>query len=274
MTTVAEMLDQFVPVHFPTLARRTQIDGLRHIEKLKEMWGDIDCDKLTARQIGMWMSGGPKKGKIQRGKIVSVLATAYKKAVGEFFICDSSPCRDLVMPKGNHRTRYITDAEFAAVRAIASPRLQAAMDLALLTGQRQGDCLGLKWAHIDPHARLIHIRQGKTGKRFAIRISEALEEVLVRCKRMTPALPREYVLRNKDGNRYSSAGFRSMWQRTIKRAVERGILKEPFTFHDIRAKCASDHDDINKAGDLLGHQNVQMTKTVYDRSVRVMDPLK
>lgn len=274
METVSELLDRLVPAHFPKLARRTQVDNLRHVEALKQLWGNVPADQLTARMIGQWMNGGPARGRIQRGKIVSLLATMYKYAVGEWFIVDSNPTRDLRMPKGNHRTRYITDAEFEAVRSVASPRLRAAMDLALLTGQRQGDILGLRWDHIDVNKRVIHIRQGKTGKRFGIAISEALEEVLVRCKRMTPALPRAYVMRTKEGERYTPEGFRTMWQRTMKKAVEIGAIKEPFTFHDIRAKCASDHADINKAGNLLGHQNVQMTKTVYDRSIRIMDPLK
>lgn len=274
METVGQLLDRYVPVHFPTLARRTQVDCLRHVQTLKDLWGDVPADQLTARMIGQWMNGGPAHGKIQRGKIVSVLATMYKYAVGEWFIVDSNPTRDLRFPKAKHRTRYITDEEFSAVKAIASHRLRAAMDLALLTGQRQGDLLKMRWDHIDVNERLIHLRQGKTGKRFAIRITEPLEEVLVRCKRMTPALPRAYVLRTKDGERYTSEGFRAMWQRTIKKAVAVGAIKEPFTFHDIRAKCASDHADINKAGNLLGHQNVSMTKAVYDRAIRVMDPLK
>jgi integrase len=281
MTTVAEMLDMFVPVHFPKLARRTQIDGMAHVEKLKAMWGSVHVDELKPRTIGMWMNGGPDRGKIQRGKIVSVLATAYKYGVGEFFCAESNPTRDLRFPKSNKRTRYVTPAEFAAVRSICSERLQAAMDLAYITGQRQNDILKLRWDHIDVHGNeasgfrpIMHIRQGKTGKRFGIVVSEALEEVLLRCKRMPPALPRAYVLRNKDGERYSSAGFRSMAKRAINRALERGLIKTPFTWHDLRAATASDHPDIEKAADLLGHQNSQMTKSVYDRSVRLVQPLK
>src|SRR5688572_30662184 len=174
METVSELLDRFVPAHFPKLARRTAIDNLRHVEILRGLWGDLEADKLTARMIGQWMNGGPTRGRIQRGKIVSVLATMYKYAVGEWFVVDSNPTRDLRMPKGSHRTRYITDAEFEAVRALSSPRLRAAMDIALLTGQRQNDVLGLRWDAIDVRERLIHIRQGKTGKRFAIRITDAL----------------------------------------------------------------------------------------------------
>ncbi|MGC3959588.1 MAG: tyrosine-type recombinase/integrase [Verrucomicrobiota bacterium] len=274
MFTVSDMLDRFVPEHFPKLARRTQIDGLRHVEILKEQFGHIEASELKPKQIGQWMNGGPARGKIQRGKIVSVLATAYRYAVGEWFVVDSNPTRDLRMPKGKRRTRYVTDAEFQAVRAICKPRLQAAMDLALITGQRQGDILKMKWSDIDVNRRLIHMKQGKTGKKFAIHVTEALEEVLVRCKRMEPMHPRQYVLRNKFGNKYSSEGFRALWQRFIKKALQLGAIKEKFTFHDIRAKCASDHADINKAGDLLGHQSVVMTKAVYDRSERVVEPLK
>lgn len=274
METVGQLLDRFVPEHFPTLARRTQIDCLRHIETLRGLWGDVEADKLTARMIGQWMNGGPARGKIQRGKIVSMLATMYKYAVGEWFVVDSNPTRDLRMPKSKPRTRYVTPSEFEAVKAVASPRLRAAMDLAYITGQRQGDILKLRWDHIDGNKRVIHLRQGKTGKRFGIYITEAVEEVLMRCKRMTPALPKEYVLRTREGKRYTSPGFRTMWQRTMQKAVDTGAIKEPFTFHDLRAACASDHADIEDAAKLLGHQNSQMTRTVYDRSIRVVKPLK
>jgi len=274
VTTVNDLLDRYVPEHLPTLARRTQIDTLRYVDTLRGLWGTVEADKLTARMIGQWMNGGPTRGRIQRGKIVSVLATAYKYAVGQWFLVDSNPTRDLRMPKANKRTRYVTDEEFSAVRAIASPRLQALMDLALITGQRQGDLLKLEWSHIDVNERIIHIRQGKTGKRFGIYITEALEEVLVRCKRQTPALPRDYVVRNKFGDRYSSEGMRALWQRTMKKALRLGAIKEHFTFHDLRAKSASDNPDIEDAAKLLGHQNSQMTKSVYDRSIRIVQPLR
>jgi integrase len=274
MTTVNDLLDRYVPEHLPTLARRTQIDTLRYVDTLRGLWGTVEADKLTPRMIGQWMNGGPARGRIQRGKIISVLATTYKYAVGQWFLVDSNPTRDLRMPKANKRTRYVTDEEFAAVRAVASHRLQALMDLAVITGQRQGDLLKLRWDHIEHPKRLIHIRQGKTGKRFAIYVTPALEEVLQRCRKMKPGLPREYVVRNKSGDRYTSEGMRAMWQRTIKKAVADGVISSPFTFHDLRAKSASDNVDIEEAAKLLGHQNSQMTKSVYDRSIRVVQPLR
>ena len=280
MTTVNALLDRYVPEHLPTLARRTQIDTLRYVETLRGLWGTVEADKLTPKMIGQWMNGGPARGKIQRGKIASVLAVVYKYAVGQWFLVDSNPTRDLRFPKAGKRKRYITQEEFDAVRRLCSPRLQAAMDLAYILGQRQGDILKLRWDHIDVNGTeeskglpIIHIRQGKTGKRMGIIVTDAVKEVLERCKRMTPALPRAYVLRTKDGERYTSEGFRAMWQRAIKRAVAVGAIKTPYTFHDLRAKNASDNPDIEAAAKLLGHQNSQMTKSVYDRSVRLVQPL-
>lgn len=281
MTTLNDLLDRYVPEHLPTLARRTQIDVLRYVETLRGLWGTVEADKLTARMIGQWMNGGPVRGRIQRGKIVSVLATVYKYAVGQWFLVDSNPTRDLRMPKANKRTRYVTQSEFEAVKAIASHRLRAAMDLAYILGQRQGDLLKLRWDHIDvngneasEHRPIIYVRQSKTGKKIGIVVTKAVEEILVRCKRMTPALPRAYVLRTKDGERYTSEGFRAMWQRTIKKAVATGAIATPFTFHDLRAANASDNPDIEAAAKLLGHQNSQMTKSVYDRSTRLVQPLR
>ena len=272
MPTVNELLDRYVPEHLPTLARRTQIDQLRYVELLRLAFGDRDAESIKPKDIGQFLD--VRKGRISRGKVVSVLANMYKLAVGRWFLVESNPCRDIIMPKAGRRTRYITDAEYAAVYALCSPRLQVAMDLALLTGQRQGDVLALKWSHIDVNERIIHIRQGKTGKRFGIYITPALEDVLVRAKRMTPALPRAYVLRTKDGDRYTSEGFRAMWQRGMKKAVALGAIKEKFTFHDIRAKAASDSPDMKAASSLLGHQDERITKSVYDRSIRIVQPLR
>ena len=42
METVSQLLDRLVPTHFPKLARRTQIDNMRHVELLKGLWGDQD----------------------------------------------------------------------------------------------------------------------------------------------------------------------------------------------------------------------------------------
>jgi integrase len=274
MTTINELLDRYIPNELPKLARRTQIDSLRHIEVLRAMWGDLNADALKPRTIGQYLNGDSDKGRHQRGKIVSVLKVVYKLAVGKWFVVETSPCTNIILPKAGVRTRYPTDAEFAAFRSVCGERLQVAMDIALLTGMRQGDLLTLRWENIDVNGRVIYVRAGKTGKLHGIAITEAVEEALVRAKRQKPALPRDYVIRTRHGEPFSSEGFRSLWNRKMKQAVASGLLAEGFRWHDIRSKTASDSADLGAASELLQHGDVRLTKRIYDRSVRIVQPLK
>lgn len=274
MTTINDLLDKYISEELHKLARRTQIDTLRHCQRLREMWGTEDAETMKPRTIGQFLNGSGDKGRHQRGKIVSVLKVVYRLAVGKWFLVDTSPCTDIILPKAGVRTRYPTDAEFNAVRSICNPRLKVAMDLALLTGMRQGDLLQLRWDNIDVRGRIIYVRASKTNKLHGIAITEAVEEALVRAKRQKPALPRDYVIRTRHGEPFTSEGFRSMVNRTMKKALAMGLLEEGFRWHDIRAKTASDSKDLGAASELLQHGDQRLTKRIYDRSVRIVQPLR
>jgi integrase len=60
--------------------------------------------------------------------------------------------------------------------AVASPELQAALVLALWTGQRQGDLLRLTWSAYD--GRRITLKQSKGDKRVTIPVSGVLKAAL------------------------------------------------------------------------------------------------
>jgi integrase len=157
---------------------------------------------------------------------------------------------------------------------IAPPAIQIMMDLALLTGQRQGDLVNLGWDQVDVLERVIHFQQSKTGRKLAVRISPALEAVLVRAKRRKPALPRLYVVRTRTGLPFSPEGMRTSWQRVMNQAMLSGLIKTRYTFHDLRAKSASDSRTIEQAYERLGHQSMGITRSIYDRGERVVEPLR
>ena len=114
--------------------------------------------------------------------------------------------------------------------------------------------------------------QGKTGKRLMIGMSPTLEAVLERARAFIPHLPREYVLRRRDGKPYTQNGFRAIWQRTMRRHKAKGGQR--FTFHDIRGKSATDSLTLNDAYERLGHTSIAMTRRVYDRGTRKVTPLR
>lgn len=276
LTTLSACFDRYESEVVPALAPRTQKDYRRILSILRRVFGHLAPDDVQPRDIGRFLD--VSKGRIQKNRQVSVLSAVYTKMVGRWYCATRNPCRDVERNPAKKRTRYVTDLEYAAVYALMPPRVQIAMELALRTYQRQGDLLSLKWEQVTPEGVLF--RQGKTGKRLRVKIGPKLEAVLERAKRLTPQLPRKYVLKTRGGRRYTSEGFRAVWQRHMKKAlkgyVKKGkryepVLTERFTFHDLRAKAISDTKDIQKAFEGAGHTSMAMTRGVYDRGIRDVD---
>lgn len=266
--TVNDILDKFERDYIPNLAPRTQKDYAYHLVTLRKWFGHRIANEMKARDFRDFME--VRTGKIQRNRQMAVLSCAFGEAVGRWYMVDRNPCRDVRRHPSKSRTRYITDAEFAGFKATLPQRIRLAMELALLIGQRQGDILSLLWEKVDRAAGVIRVQQSKTGKRLAIEITPAITAVLDECESLRPRGPT--VIRKRDGGKYTSEGFRAIWQRYVRRWVKAG--NDRFTFHDIRRKCGSDCKTIELAYELLGHTSIAMTRKVYDCGERVVKALR
>lgn len=267
--TVSAILDRYQAQCLPLLAPRTARDYVRHIGHLKARFGDRIASELRPRDFGPFIQErAGRKGEVQRVRQLAVLSAAFTQAVSFWYLLDHNVLRDVKRPKRPPRDRLIEEHEFAAVRSGAPLRVQLMMDLALRLGQRQGDLLDLKWA--DLKDGYVNLQQGKTGKRLAIEISPELKRIFGRCW-MLPNRA-EYVITRKCGGRYTSEGFRALWQRTIDAYCRRGGTR--FTFHDIRALCATKCSSPELAMKLLGHTNISMTLRVYRRGVEKVKALQ
>lgn len=272
MKTMNDVFDRYERECIPKLGVRTQRDYIRHVEVLRRYFGNREPGSIQPREI--WRFLDVDKGKMHRNKQVAVLSAVFSKAVGRWFVegVDRNPCLTVKRHESYPRTRYVNDAEFKAVHAIATPSVQIMMDLALLTGQRQGDILDLTWENVQD--TYIHVTQAKTGKTLGIRLTPALESVLLRARKRPPMYPRWFVVRTRSGEPYTHEGFRAAWQRTMDLALRLGAVKTRFTFHDLRAKCASDKSNLNDASALLGHSDIGLTNRIYRRSISMVDPLR
>ena len=75
--------------------------------------------------------------------------------------------------------------------------------------------------------------------------------------------------RKRDGNPYNESAFNSIWQRAITKAQSDGVIQTRFTFHDLRAYCATQHKD--QFGDLPEmHAQRATPEAVYDRSKKAI----
>jgi integrase len=268
--TVSAILDRFERDYLPTLSPRTRKDYARHVQHLKREFGHMIADDLRPKDFGPFLD--VPKGKIQRNRQLAVLSCAFSEAVGRWYWIERNVLKDVRRNPSQPRSRYVTDAEFEACKAIAPLRVRLAMDLALLTGQRQGDIITMTWAQVQDIG--IVVEQAKTGKKLAIEITPALEAVLDKCWMIKGGGNEgsDHVLPTRTGKPYTSEGFRACWQRTINAYVRSGGKR--FTFHDLRAKSASDSETIDAAYQRLGHTSMSMTRRAYDRGVRKVKPLR
>lgn len=130
------------------------------------------------------------------------------------------------------RTEKIWTADnIKAFCAVASAELQAALLLALWSGQRQGDLLRLTWTAYD--GTYIRLRQGKTGKRVTIPVGAPLKAALDANK--TTGRASTTILANTRGEPWTQDGFRTSWGKAFHKAG----LVDDLHFHDLRGTAVT-----------------------------------
>ena len=146
--------------------------------------------------------------------------------------------------------------------------IKAAMDIALLTGLRQGDILALKRSNCRKEGLLVVT--SKTGRKLLFEWTDELREATTR--RMSGDVISMWIVHNKKGYPYSGEGFRTQWGKYIRNAIKDKKLDPEmrFAFKDLRIKAGSDSDDDN----LLGHQNRAVLYRHYKRKAIKVRPSK
>ncbi|MDX8383398.1 MAG: tyrosine-type recombinase/integrase [Ghiorsea sp.] len=169
-------------------------------------------------------------------------------------IIDKNPCIGIKKNGSKVRDRYVTDLEFHTVRKYATKPMQAAMDIAYLTGLRLGDILSLTQDSIKNEG--IYCRTSKTTKSIIFLWSQALRSAVDLANESSG----DSLISNKYGHQYTASGFKSLWQRMIKKVVEKEGI-ERYQFRDLRTKAACDTD--GSAQKLLGHSTDKITNRNY-----------
>ena len=161
-------------------------------------------------------------------------------------------------PRG--RDRYLSDGErkrlLNAVRKSDSPYLYPIVLLALSTGMRRGEILGLTWNDVDfPNSR-ITLRETKNDEVRSLPIIADVE-VLLKKLRKIRRIDTDLVFPSSAGDRRYE--FKTAWKAVLNEAKI-----ENFRFHDLRHSCAS-YLAMNGAttaeiAAVLGHKTLAMVK--------------
>ena len=199
-------------------------------------------------------------------KEVGLLSSAinYARREWDWVIPNPAARRKLKEPEG--RVRWITRAEAAALISAAESEPKAAhladfIRLALHTGCRKGELLGLEWKRVDLQAGLIHLEaeHTKAGRRRAVPMNrEARAAIIGRARFRAQHCPgSQWVFSREDGSRIQAV------KRSFATACRRAGI-EGYHIHDMRHTCAawlvSVGVPLTEVRDLLGHSSVKMTE--------------
>ena len=218
--------------------------------RLKTAFSDFRVDEVTPADVGKLMehhSATPNFANRMR----SLLRMAFKPAV-RTGVCAANPTDTIEPFKERKRDRYITDEEWSAICAHASPALRCMMDIAYLTAQRIGDVLAIRLDQVSDEG--ITFRQEKTKKRLMVATSPELADAIKRAKGLHRARTL-YLLGQSNGKPRSYRGARDL---LVRAATRVGV--DDVGWHDIRAKSITDAKKQGlDAQQLAGHSTEQQT---------------
>lgn len=269
----------------------------------------IALEKLTPQQIqALYRKLGQGEDAIAPQTIKHVHAV-LRNALGHAVrlgLLARNPCELVDPPRVPAREMQTLDLAGVAqfLRAAAGDPLEALWTLAVTTGMRQGELLGLKWEDIDWETRSLTVRRSvcylkgrgyvwdepksATGRR-RIELLEIAVQALRRHKAAQDWRRRfmgdkwqeqGLVFTNTRGGPLLAA---NVYYRAFKPLLRRAGLPETLRFHDLRHTVASlllaDGTHPKIAQELLGHSSVRVTLDTYSHALptlqrEVMDRLE
>ena len=206
---------------------------------------------------------GVKDSSINRELEVLSAAINYTRNHLEWSLPNPVPGRMLKEPEG--RVRWISREEAGRLLAAASESrssyLADLIAVALNTGMRREEMLGLEWRRVDLQAGLIHLEghHTKTGKRRSVPLNQTARRAIVaRARYRAEYCPgSRWVFCKQNSKRIKDA------RRGFLAACEKAGI-EDFHFHDLRHTCAAwlvtAGVPLSEVRDLLGHSTIAMTE--------------
>jgi integrase len=281
--TTGDLIDDYLQTVAIQKGNSTYELEISKAKFLRVFFKDFYPDEITAQDIYEYMDiraqkqevkgrliGGKRTANQERSLLANILNYGIRKG-----LLKDNPVRHVKPFKEKPRDRYPEDWELKAVYIEASPILQCMLDFAYLSGQRRGDILFIQESQISEDG--IRITQQKTKEKVNTKLliewSESLKECVNRARKLRGNIRSMYLFCKEDGQPYKVAGFKSMYKRAMEKALAKGVLKEKFNFHDLRAKTYSDDKDEQQRIKRAGHVDASMGR-VYDRKEKVVKPLK
>lgn len=287
---VAEFMEYWLSTASTTIRPKTlkQYQQIAH-DYICPNLGIAKLKDLRADQIQFLYNNLLEQGKSHRTVILvhAVIHRALVQAL-KLGLLGRNPADQVTIPKQVHTEMHTLDVEqaHALLQAVAGSVWEAAYYIAITTGLRQGELLGLKWSDLDWSTRQLHVQrqlqrikgQGvvfpepktKAGRRVIVLGNDTIEKLHrhEELQRWTQAVAgarwkdNNLIFPNTIGNPQDPADLVKHFK-----ALLRQVGLPDIRFHDLRHTAATlmlqqgIHPKIVQ--ERLGHAQISMTLSTY-----------
>ena len=266
--TLAEMIDRYIKDTLPTKPKNSK-NTLLHLNWWKDELGAFclaDVSPAIIAEKRDHLASGITKRNTKRSpstvvRYMAALSHAFTLAVKEWGWLDDSPMRRVTKPKEPRgRVRFLSDDErsrlLSECQKSESQYLYPAVVLALSTGARKMEILGLCWKDIDYNRQIITLHETKNGERRILPLTGHAFELIKDLSKIRH-VSCELVFPGK--NLQTPVDLRTPFENAVKRAEI-----ADFRWHDLRHCCASylvmNGASLAEIAEILGHKTLQMVK--------------
>ncbi|MBZ0070008.1 MAG: site-specific integrase [Thiobacillus sp.] len=271
--TLAELIERYIKDVLPTKPK-SEAKQTAMLNWWKSEIGSYSLADVTPALIAERrdkLAAGKTKRDTQRNpatvvRYLAALSVCFTHAVKEWGWIDDTPMRKVTKPtESRGRVRFLSDDErtrlLKACKESSNAYLYPAVVLALSTGMRSGEIMGLTWDVVDLNRGRAILHETKNGERRAVAITgHALEVVkeMGKVRRIDSNLlfPSKEIAPQKP---QKPIDLRAPWLAALKKAEI-----QDFKFHDLRHSAASylamNGASLAEIAEVLGHKTLQMVK--------------
>lgn len=246
---------EYLDLHSKTNNKTWQKFDTSIINSLNKFFLGKYLDEITPHMVERFKSDRMKDvtpATINRN--LAVLRSMFNKAITWGKFTGTSPLRTIKSFKeNNQRLRFLEQDEINKLLSVCNKTLRSIVVVALNTGMRRGEILGLKWRDLDIKRSVIYLHVTKNGEKREVQINEPVKTELIRVRKHPQS---EYIFCKKDGSPIGDI------KKSFLTAMRKSGIKD-FRFHDLRHSFAShlvmSGADLNTVRELLGHKSLTMT---------------
>ncbi len=258
--SLGDLVDRFIKHEL--VGKKSARDTKRQLLWWKDEIGGYKLADVTPELLREYRDK-LKKGRsaTTANRYQAALSSAFSIAVKEWGWMEHNlmaKVKKSAEPRG--RVRFLSDKERLALldscKKSGSRHLYPIVVLALSTGMRQGEILGLTWDVVDLKKGHITLYDTKNSETRGVPVTGVALELLIEHSKIR-RLDTNLVFPKREGDK--PADIRSAWLS----ALERAEIKD-FRFHDLRHTAASylamSGATLAEIAEILGHKTLAMVK--------------